>query len=145
MNLTVSTITQTVIGIERSINERWNRGDCTGYLETFSEDVTYCDPATAKQLVGRKAVEAHIRSLYKNPHIVRSEYLNPEVSVSENGDLAVLSYNLRNFVADEAGGEKLLTHWNSTEVYGQIDGAWRIVHSHWSFVQHPAIMGNPSV
>ena len=107
--------------------------------------LTYCDPATPKLLVGRKAVEDHIRGLYKNPHIVRSEYLNPDVCVSGQGDLAVLGYNLKNYVANEAGGEKLLMHWNSTEVYRLIDSEWRIVHSHWSFVQHPAIMGNPSV
>jgi ketosteroid isomerase-like protein len=95
--------------------------------------------------VGRKAVVDHIRKLYKDPHIVRSEYRDPQVAVSEDGDLAVLSYNLRNFVADERGGEKVLTTWNSTEVYRLISGEWRIVHSHWSFAQHPAIMQNAAV
>jgi hypothetical protein len=52
---------------------------------------------------------------------------------------------LRNFVADNVGGEKLLTNWNSTEVYRLSDGEWRIVHSHWSFAQHPAIMQNATV
>src|SRR5262245_41971478 len=102
----VSKITQAILDIERSINERWNNGDCSGYIDTYSEDVTYFDPVTATLLVGRKAVADHIRRLYKNPHIVRSEYLHPQVAVSDGGDLAVLSYNLRNFVADEAGGEK---------------------------------------
>jgi ketosteroid isomerase-like protein len=67
------------------------------------------------------------------------------VSVSENGDLAVLSYNLRNFVADEAGGEKLQMHWNSTEVYRVIGGEWRIVHSHWAFAQHALQMQNTTI
>ena len=107
--------------------------------------MTYFDPATEKLLVGRQSVVNHIRKVYKNPHIVRSEYLNPQVSVSDSGDLVVLSYNLRNFVADEAGGERLLVHWNSTEVYRLIDDEWRIVHSHWSFAQHPAIMQKVSV
>jgi hypothetical protein len=48
-------------------------------------------------------------------------------------------------VADGGGGEKILAHWNCTEVYRLRDGRWRIVHSHWSFVQHPAIMQNASV
>lgn len=133
-------ITETILSIERAANERWNKGDCTGYFEIYCEDITYFDPATNGLLVGRKAVEAHIRSLYKNPNIVRSEYRNPEVAVSDDGNLAVLSYNMRNFVADDAGGEKLLNNWNSTEVYRLNDGKWSIVHSHWSFVQHPAIM-----
>lgn len=145
MTSDVSKITQAILDIERSINERWNKGDCSGFIETYSEDVTYFDPATAKLLVGRKAVEDHIRRLYKNPHIVRSEYCNPQVAVSDSGDLAVLSYNLRNFVADEASGEKLLVNWNSTEMYRLTGDQWRIVHSHWSFAQHPAIMQNFTV
>ena len=76
MKADVSKITETILGIERSINERWNNGDCNGFIETYSEDVTYFDPATEKLLVGRRAVEDHIRRLYKNPHVVRSEYLN---------------------------------------------------------------------
>ena len=63
----VSKITQAILGIERSVNERWNTGDCTGYIGRYSEDVTYFDPATGQVLVGRKAVEDHIRRLYKNP------------------------------------------------------------------------------
>jgi ketosteroid isomerase-like protein len=145
MNSDASQIADTLLGLERSANERWNRGDCTGYFELYADDISYIDPATAKLLVGRPAVEAHIRGLYKNPQIVRSEYLNPEVALSDDGRLAVLGYNLRNFVADGAGGEQLLTHWNCTEVYRRTAGEWRIVHSHWSFVQHPAIMQNASV
>src|SRR4051812_520895 len=94
----VSKITEAVLGVERSANERWNNGDCNGYIEAYSEGITYFDPATEKVLVGRKDVEAHIRKLYKNPHIVRSEYRNPEITVSDDGNLAVLSYNLRNYV-----------------------------------------------
>lgn len=137
-----TTIAETILGLERSANERWNQGDCSGYLEIYSEDLTYFDPVTARVLVGRKAVEDHIRSIYKNPHIIRSEYLNPEVAVSDDGQLAVLSYNLRNFVADDEGGEQVQAHWNSTEVYRLRSGEWRIVHSHWSFVQLAAIMQN---
>lgn len=142
--MTSDKIAQAVLDIERSANERWNNGDCTGYLDAYADDITYFDPATPTLLVGRDAVVAHIRGLYKNPHIVRSEYLNPQVSVSEQGDLAVLGYNLKNFVAD-AGGEKLLMHWNSTAIYRLLGTEWRIVHAHWSFAQHPMVMANPSV
>jgi ketosteroid isomerase-like protein len=137
-------ITETILSIERSANERWNTGDCYGYLDTYSDDITYFDHRTEKLLVGHKAVEEHILKMYKNPHIVRSEYLNPEVAVSDAGDLAVLSYNLRNFVADEKEGEKVFYTWNSTEVYRLIDSKWRIVNSHWSFTRHPAIIAGGS-
>jgi len=101
----ISKIKETILGIECSINERWNKGDCYGYLDIYSDDMTYFDSVAEKLLVGRNAVVEHLLKIYKNPNIVRSEYLNPEVAVSDAGDLAVLSYNMRNFVADENGGE----------------------------------------
>jgi ketosteroid isomerase-like protein len=135
MTADTKNIGDTLLALERSLNERWSTGDCNGYLDNYHEDISYFDPAVAKLLVGRQAVVEHLRSLYKNPHIVRNEYLNPHVIASKSGDLAVLSYNLRTFVADEKGGEKLLRAWNSTEVYRLINGEWRIVHSNWAITQ----------
>lgn len=127
-------IGETLLALERSLNERWSAGDCYGYLDCYHEDIAYFDPILEKQLVGRAAVVEHILKLYRNPRIVRSEYLNPHVIVSNGGDLAVLSYNLRTYVADQKQ-EKLLRAWNSTEVYRVIDGQWRIVHSNWAITQ----------
>lgn len=139
MKSDIGKLTETILDIERSINERWNKGDCYGFLDTYSDDITYFDPLTERILVGHDAVVKHISKLYKNPNIVRSEYLNPEVVFSDAGDLAVLSYNLRNFIAAENGGEKLVREWNSTEVYKLMDGKWRIANSHWSLMNHPKI------
>lgn len=77
---------------------------------------------------------------YKNLNIIRSEYIDPNVAISEAGDLAVLSYNVRNFVAGEHGKEQLQTFWNSTAIFHQINGKWRTVNVHWSFVQHPGMI-----
>jgi ketosteroid isomerase-like protein len=67
MNSDVSKISQAILDIERSANERWNNGDCNGYLDRYADDITYFDPATETLLVGRDAVVAHIRGVYKNP------------------------------------------------------------------------------
>lgn len=144
MSLNIKEIAETVLNIERANNERWNQGDCHGYLDSYSDDITYFDPATDKLVVGNAAVREHILSLYKNPNIIRSEYLNPNVAVSGSGDLAVLSYNLRNFVEGENREEQLHTFWNSTAVFRLIDGEWRTVNAHWSFVRHPAIISGPN-
>ena len=135
----VKKIGETLLNLERSLNERWSTGDCHGYLNNYHEDISYFDPVVEKLLVGRDSVLKHLLKLYRNPHIVRNEYLNAHVIVSDGGDLAVLSYNLRTFVADEKEGEKLLRAWNSTEVYRLIDGEWRIVHSNWALTQSLAI------
>ena len=131
----LETISEEVIDLERSLNERWSVGDSQGYLSNYHEDISYFDPALESLLVGRDAVAKHIEELYQNPHIVRSEYLNNHVIASEAGDLAVLSYNLNTYVAGDNGGETLLRAWNATEVYRRIADAWRIVHSNWALTQ----------
>ncbi len=141
MKTDISKITEAILALERSINERWNKGDVDGALAVYSEDVTYFDPLTEKRLDGRKSVEAYFRQFFAGRlNILRNDYLAPQVIVSDGGDLAVVSYNLVNFVPDGKGGEKLGTQWNSTQVYRLIDGRWRIVHVNWSFTRHPAAM-----
>lgn len=134
-------ITQAILASERAINERWNKGDVDGALETYSDDVSYFDPLTATRLDGRKAVEAYFRQFFEGKlNILRSDYPNPQVIVSGSGDFAVATYNLVNFATDGNSGEKPGTPWNSTQVYRLIDGKWRVVHVHWSFTRHPAAM-----
>ncbi|WFU79243.1 nuclear transport factor 2 family protein [Bradyrhizobium sp. CIAT3101] len=135
----VKKISETLLDLERSLNERWSTGDCHGYLDNYHEDISYFDPVVEKILVGRKSVVEHLLKIYKNPHIVRNEYLDPHLIVSEGGDLAVLSYNLNTFVASQAGGEQPLRAWNSTEVYRLVDGQWRIVHSNWALTKSLAV------
>jgi hypothetical protein len=33
------------------------------------------------------------------------------------------------------GKERAIARWNSSELYGRVDGTWRIVHSHWSYIK----------
>ena len=141
MNADISKITQTILALELGINERWNRGDVDGALELYSEDVTYFDPLTETRLEGRKVVEAYFRQFFEGKlNILRNELPNPRVIVSNDSELAVLSYNLVNIISDGQGGEKQGTAWNSTQVYRLIDGQWGVVHVNWSFTRHPAAM-----
>jgi ketosteroid isomerase-like protein len=128
-------IAKTLIDLEISLNERWSSGDCQGYLTTYHDSMSYFDPVSEHLLIGGDVVRKHILSMYQNPHIVRSEYIHPHVIISDAGDLAVLSYNLNNYILDDEGKEKLLRAWNSTEVYQLIDGQWRIVHSNWALTK----------
>ena len=68
--------------------------------------------------------------------IDRYEMLNPQVVV--DGNMAVLTYNLVNYIQDDKGIESVGSCWNSTTVYQQLSGAWRAIHSHWSFTRHTA-------
>lgn len=141
MKTDVGKIAETILSLERGINERWNKGDVDGALEMYSTDVTYFDPLTEMRLEGHKAVAAYFRQFFEGKlNILRNEFPNPQVIVSDGGDLVVLNYNLRNFIGDGPGAEKPGTPWNSTQVYRRIDGQWRVVHVNWSFTRHPAAM-----
>ncbi|MFE9444417.1 YybH family protein [Streptomyces sp. NPDC006602] len=135
MSVNKEEIGKTVLELEKSFNERWSVGDNRGYLDNYAEEISYFDPVLKELIVGSDAVIAHIESIYSNPHIVRNEYLNPAVNVSDSGDFTVLAYNLDTYVLDDSGNEQRLRAWNATEAYRLIDGEWRIVHSHWAFAQ----------
>jgi ketosteroid isomerase-like protein len=141
MKADVNKITQTILALEQGINDRWGKGDVDGALDIYSGDVTYFDPITEVRMEGREAVEVYFREFFEGkPNVLRGEMPNPQIIVSDGGDLAVLSYNLFNFVNDGQGGEKPGTAWNSTQVYRLINGQWRVVHVNWSFTCHPAAM-----
>jgi hypothetical protein len=45
-------------------------------------------------------------------------------------------FNLVNYAKPSGSPtETVLARWNATEVYRKIDGAWRIIHTHWSFTE----------
>src|SRR5947209_16843955 len=74
------------------------------------------------------------RSLGKRgPKIERVEMINPKVQ--QSGDIAVLTFNLIDYGAQVGDGPKTTARWNSTEVYQRINGSWKIIHSHWSYVK----------
>jgi ketosteroid isomerase-like protein len=54
--------------------------------------------------------------------------------VQHIGDVAVLSYNLVSH-AKRPNGASVIVYWNSTAVYGRIEGKWKIIHSHWSYAK----------
>ena len=68
--------------------------------------------------------------------IARYEMLNPNVVV--DGNMALLTYNLVNYIRDASGAEAIGSRWNSTAVYRRHGDTWKTIHSHWSFTSHPA-------
>ena len=126
-----------IIATERAALECWNRGDIAGLLEIYADDVSYFDPITERRLDGRQAVGEYFYGFYAGKiNIPRYEILNPQVIVE--GGLAVLTYNLENYMRAADGSEKAGTPWNSTQVYRRVGDRWRAVHVHWSFTRHPA-------
>ena len=125
-----------IVRLERAALDRWGKGDPGGFLDLYAADISYFDPVTAGRIDGHPAMADYYRPWFGRIRVARYELLNPQVVM--DGALALLTYNLVNYVTDADGVESLGTCWNSTTVYRRQDGTWKAIHSHWSFTRHPA-------
>jgi ketosteroid isomerase-like protein len=137
-------VTHHIVSLERSALDRWIRADPDGYLGLYAKDATYFDPFCEKRLDGLDELNrrtAAMRGLTLPFTEPRYEMINPVVHVDR--DTAVLTFNLVNYGKPLGTTEEtVLARWNATEVYRNMDGAWRIIHTHWSFTQ-PRLAGAP--
>ena len=126
-----------IIALERAALDRWGRGDPAGFTELYGNEVTYFDPSTEVRIDGSQAMVDYYRPWTGAIQIDRFDMLNPQVVV--DGNMALLTYNLVNYNRDSAGMAFVGSRWNSTTVFRREDGAWRSIHSHWSFTRHPKL------
>jgi ketosteroid isomerase-like protein len=131
-----------IMALENGAMERWRRGDPWGWTEISAAEVTYVDPGIVKPVIGLEEYKAYLKQIEGKVKYEISEFVEPRVA--RYGDVAVLTYNYRDGNPGE-DGQASLTHWNTTEVYCRLDGRWRIIHTHWSYIDHkrPARMEVP--
>jgi ketosteroid isomerase-like protein len=127
-----------ILTLERDALDRWGTGDPTGFLELYARDISYFDPVTDARIDGHAAMTEYYRPWIGRIRVDRYDILNPQVVVE--GDMALLTYNLVNYARNEQGDEVVGSRWNSTAVYRRIDGAWKSIHSHWSYTRHRAFL-----
>jgi ketosteroid isomerase-like protein len=139
-------VAEHIIALERSALDRWIQADPDGYLSLYVHDATYFDPFAAKRVDGLDELNAWtgtMRGVTLPFTESRYELINPVVYVE--GSIGVLSFNLVNYGKMRGSAEEtVLARWNGTEVYREIDGAWRIIHTHWSFTQ-PKLAEPPAI
>jgi ketosteroid isomerase-like protein len=125
-----------LVAIERAALDRWINVDPDGYLGLYAPEVTYFDPMREKRVDGRAAMEALLAPLrgMKSP-ITDPRYDMIDPKVQRHGDVALLTFNVVSYGKPPNKPETVLARWNSTEVYNRIDGQWKIIHSHWSYVK----------
>ena len=133
----VPTSPDQILELEREALDRWGKGDPAGFLEQYAPDITYFDPTTAARIDGHPAMASYYRPWVGKIVIARYEMLDPQVVVDRT--MALLTYNLVNYIRDGQGGETVGSRWNSTTVYQRRGSAWKVLHSHWSFTCHPAL------
>ena len=140
-----SSVAQGIIGVERAALDRWIRSDPDGYLNIYARDATYFDPFTPARINGYDALRAQVEPIrgMKPPFTdIRYEMIDPRVQVE--GNVAVLSFNLVDYGKPTGSTQEVaVARWNSTEVYRRQDGAWRLMHTHWSFTQPKLAMAPP--
>jgi ketosteroid isomerase-like protein len=124
---------ESIIALERGALDRWGKGDPRGYFEIMANEETYFDPTTAKRVDGLAALKAHFAPFDGKIAIDHYELVDPKVQ--RDGNIAVLTFNLVDSGVRLAGVDQGTGRWNSTEVFQRIDGKWKIVHSHWSYVK----------
>lgn len=122
----------TIIAMERENLDRWGRGDPQGYLDRYAPEVTYFDPALGKRTDGRDAMRKYYAPLAGKIKVDHYDMLDPKVQ--RHGDVAILTYNLVSY-GKKDGTDSVVARWNSTKVYARIEGQWKIVHDHWSYLK----------
>jgi ketosteroid isomerase-like protein len=121
-------ITETIIALETAALEAWLNGNPSPYLELYSKDFTYFDPAHEWRLDGWDRIKELYESMRGTVKMDKFEILNPVIQ--STGKMAVLTYNLHT-----STGETLWKE-NCTEVYRLEDNnEWKIIHSHWSLTK----------
>ena len=121
-------VTKTIIALETKALEAWLEGNPTPYLELYSKDFTYFDPAHERRLDGWDRIKELYESMRGTVKMDKFEIINP--AVQSTGTIAVLTYNLQTNSGDTLWKE------NCTEVYRlEEDDEWKIIHSHWSMTK----------
>jgi ketosteroid isomerase-like protein len=115
--------------MERAALDRSDKGDAEGFLEISHPDVVYFDPFLEKPIHGLEELSAYYRRGFGAEEPLAGEIVHPKIQVS--GDTAVLTFNY--VVKGRQSGRVI--RWNATEVYRQTGDDWRIIHTHWSFLQ----------
>jgi ketosteroid isomerase-like protein len=125
---------QIILSREKAAMERWRSGDPMGFVELSAEDISYVDPGLTRPIIGLDEYRAYMKQLEGKVHYQKSEFIDPKVVIA--GDAAVLSYNYRSLQLTPEGKVTSQTPWNATEVYFKRKGEWKIVHTHWSYINH---------
>ena len=117
-----------IIAMEKAALEEWNKGNPSGFLSIYAEDLTYIDPV--QRLRGFEKIKELYESIRGNIQVDKYEMIDPVVQIS--GETAVLSYLLESHPAEDKP-----SYWNCTAVYQQHpDMQWKIIHNHWSLSQN---------
>lgn len=121
-------ITETIIALETKALDAWHNGNPSPYLDLYSKDFTYFDPAHERRIDGWDRIKVFYESMRGKVKMDKFEMINPVVQSTST--MAVLTYNLHSYFGETLWKE------NCTEVYRfEENNEWKIIHSHWSLTK----------
>lgn len=123
-----------IFRLEDGAMEQWRQGKPLAWAEIAADDISYIDPNLTAPVIGADAYRAYLKPLTGKIAYDESEYVHPRVA--RYGDTAVLTYNYHSLRRNRQGVLERTSFWNTTEVYSRIAGQWRVVHTHWSYIDH---------
>ena len=127
-------VSRQIIAQVRAALDRWGKGDIQGPLELYAPGITYFDPLQEKRVEGIEAMRKIYAPVAGKLKIGHYEMIDPKVQ--RYGDIAILTFNLLDDVIQQPNGpSNIRVPWNCTQVWALIDGKWRVVHEHWSFIK----------
>jgi ketosteroid isomerase-like protein len=126
-------VADTVIALERGALDRWGKGDPQGYIEIYAPELTYFDPVQEKRIDGLDAMKKMLAPYTGKIHVDRFDMIDPKVQ--HYREIAVLTFNLLSHCAQPDGTEVIIARWNATAVYRVMEGTWKSIHVHWSYIK----------
>ena len=118
--------------LESAAMQRWRKGDPWGFVELYTPQVTYFDTGTTQRINGRRAMITEYKRREGKIFYDVMDFIEPQVQVC--GDMVVLFYRFLSTWLNLDGSVSKRTPWNCTEIYQRMDGNWKIIHNHWSFI-----------
>lgn len=129
-----NSIMDQIFNLEDSAMEAWRQGNPMRWIEISADDVIYLDPGLTAPIVGKEAYTRYLEPARGKIYYDKSEYVNPKVALY--GKTAILTYNYYSLKKNPGGQFERTSFWNTTEVYRLINDEWKIIHTHWSYIQH---------
>jgi hypothetical protein len=122
-----------LMSLEDGAMERWRKGDPMGWIEISAPEITYIDPGLTKPIMGLEEYKKYIEQFKGKVSYKGSIYKNAKVALYDN--VAILTYNYKG-LGEFSNSDNEKPIWNTTEVYCRFNNSWKIIHTHWSYINH---------
>lgn len=118
-----------ILSLETANWLQHTRGNALAWADIGTEDVAYIDPNLVKPVSGKAELRAYQGGEARPVVSSISEYLQPRVVSVDSA--AILTY-----VCNLADTDGKVAPWNISRVYANLDGEWKLAHSHLSMIDH---------